>query len=146
MRQYQKDEQFSPNTLIEVDSVTVVPKTLMPPATLTVHVYSPPSSLSTSDIVRLLVYVNPKPDSVTERGSPLLILGPPHDSKTDPSTSTCGSRVATQVRVTEESIITVLGVLEEMVTVGLGTIKKEKIYSNFLNRKRGFDVTALGLN
>lgn len=105
---------------MEMDLVTVVPKTRTPPTTLTVHVYSPSSSLPTSDIVRLLVYVNPKPDSI-----PLTGLGPPHDITTCPSTSTCGSMVATQVRVTEEPVIRLVGALEEMLTVGLGTEERK---------------------
>ena len=78
----------SPNTLTGMDSVMVVPRILLPPDTLAVHVYSPSSRFFTSDTVRLLVYDNPELDTLTEYSSPLINLGPPHEIKTDPKAST----------------------------------------------------------
>ena len=100
----------------------VVLKPFPPSEMFRVHVYSPSSSFSTSDIARLLVYLNPESDPVIGYASSLLMTpGPPHVSDIDCRGSTRECNVASQIRITEELMSRTPGGLAVMVTVGLGT-------------------------
>ena len=118
----QSYRDYSPITVMMMSSLAIACRTLLPPVTVTVHVYVPSSWSARGLMVRLAVWLPPEPLApVTEYRCSGMPWSPLHEVSTLSPLPTLESSVTLQVRVRAVPAYRVVVRLGETSTPGWGT-------------------------